>query len=75
MSGNINKLYTYAGNFDNQLQFKDIIEDSIVSTPDRFTKNSPMSYGPPMIVINTSARKLIYLFTEVLDVKKKTAIL
>ena len=38
---NINKLYQHAGNFDNQQQFKYIIEDSMVYTPEGFTDNSP----------------------------------
>ena len=32
-----------------------------------------MSPGPPMIIINPSARKSLCLFTGVLDVKKRTA--
>ena len=46
----------------------------MVSTSKRFTDNSPMSPGPPMIVKKCSARKLIRPFTEVLDVKKKTSV-
>ena len=42
----------------------------MVSTPGRFTDNSPMSPGPPMIVKNSSAIKSDRLVTEVLDVKK-----
>ena len=33
-----------------------------------------MSPGPPMIVINPSARKSLHLFTEVLDAKNKTTV-
>ena len=71
---NIKKLYTSSGKCDDQLQFKEIIQAPMVSTTERFTDNSPMSPGPPMIVKKRSARKSIRLFTEVLDVKKKTAI-
>ena len=46
----------------------------MVSTPERFTYNSPMSSGPPNIVKNCSARKQLRLFTEVLYVKNKTAV-
>ena len=70
MSGNISKLDTSAGKCDDQLQFKAIIEASLVYTPEIFTDNSPMSPGPPMIVKIFSARKSLCLFTEVLDVKK-----
>ena len=71
---NINKLYTSAGKYNDQLQFKAVIEVSMVSTPDIFVDNSPMSPGPPMIVKKCSARKSLRLFTEVLDVKKKTSV-
>ena len=67
---NVKKLYTSAGKFDYHLQFKAIIEASMVSTPDRFTNNSPISPGPPMIVKKFSARKSLRLFTEVLDILK-----
>ena len=46
----------------------------MVYIPDKFIYNSPISHGPPIIVINTSARKSLCLFTEVLDTKKKTAV-
>ena len=74
MSGNINKLYTYAGKCDYQHHYKAIIEFSIVSTPEIFTNNSPVSHGPSVNVINPSARTLLRIFTEVLDVKKITAV-
>ena len=45
----------------------------MVSTPERFTDNSSISPGPPMIVKKYSARKSLCLFTEVLDFKKRTA--
>ena len=47
----------------------------MVSTPERFTDNSKISSGPSMTVTNTSARKSLCLFTEVLGVKNKTALL
>ena len=71
---NIKKLYTSACKCDDQLQFKAIIEELIVSTPERFTDNIPISPGPPMIVKKCSARKSLHLFTEVLDVKNKTSV-
>ena len=71
---NINKLYTYAAKFDDQIQCKSIIEAPMVSTPDRFTDNSPMSPGTPMIVKKCSASKSLFLFIEVLNVKNKTSV-
>ena len=49
-----------------------MIEESMVSTSERFIYNSPMSTGTPIIVKKCSARKPLRLFTELLDVKKKT---
>ena len=54
---NIKKLCTSSEKYDDQLQFKAIIEASMISTPDIFIDNSPMSPGPPMVVRNPSARK------------------
>ena len=41
---NIRKLYKQAGQFDDQQQFKDIIEALMVSTPESFNDNSPISH-------------------------------
>ena len=38
---NIKKLYKHSGKCDDQQQFKDILEDAIVYTPEGFTNNSP----------------------------------
>ena len=54
---NIKKLYISVGKYDDQLQFKAITEASTVSTPERFTDNSPISPEPPTIVRNSCARK------------------
>ena len=40
---NIKKLYKQAGKCDNKQQFKDITEAAMVSTPEGFTDNSPIS--------------------------------
>ena len=42
----------------------------MVSTPERFTDNIPMSPGPSVTVKNPSARTPLRLFTELLYVKK-----
>ena len=51
-----------------------MIETSMVSTSEIFTDNSPMSPGPSVTVINTIARKPLFLFTEFLDVKKENSV-
>ena len=46
----------------------------MVYSTERFTDNIPMSPGTPVTLRKPSARKPLYLFTEVLYVKKKTDI-
>ena len=72
---NINKLYPFSVKCDDQLQFRSILGASMVSTHDIFTDNSPMSPGYPMIFKKCSAIKSLRLFTEVLYLKKITAVL
>ena len=69
---NINKLCTSAVKCDNQHKYKAIIELVMFSPPEISTKNSTISPGPSVTVINNIARKILSLFTEVLDVKNKT---
>ena len=67
---NIKNLYKQAGNCDDQQQFKDILESVLVSTPEIFIDNSPIS---PMIstpVKKPRARKSLCMFSNVLYVKK-----
>ena len=45
----------------------------MVSTPEGFTDNSPRSPIVPTPVNKPSARKSLCLFTNILDVEKKTA--
>ena len=40
---NIKKLYKHAGKCDKQKKFKDIIDAAMVSTPEVFNDNSPIS--------------------------------
>ena len=47
---------------------------ALVSTPEGVTNKSPMSPGPSVTVKNTIARKPVRQFTELLDVKNKTAV-
>ena len=46
----------------------------MVSIPDGFTVNSPMSHGLYATVKKSSARKPLHQFTELLCVKQKAAI-
>ena len=46
----------------------------MVSTTEGFTYNSPRSPMTPTTLKETSARKLLCIFTNILDVKKKTSI-
>ena len=46
----------------------------MLSTPEGFTDNSPMLTGPSVTVKNSSARKSLRQFTELLYVKNKTAV-
>ena len=70
---NIKKLCKSSGKCDNQQKYKAIIEAEIFSTPQIFTDNSSMSPGPSVTVRNPIARKVLRLFTEILDIKKKTS--
>ena len=71
---NIKKLYKHIGKWDDQKQFKDILEAAMVSTPEGFTNNSPISPMTSTPFKKPSAKKRSCLFTIVLDVKEKTAI-
>ena len=68
---NIKKLYTSSVKCNYQLQFKVIIEASMVTTPEIFTDNIPMSPGPPVIFKTYSAIKSLRLFIEVFYFKRK----
>ena len=69
---NIKKLYKHAGKCDYQQQLKYIIEAAMVSTPEGFNDNSPRSPMTPTLVKKPSSRKSLRIFTNILDVKKKT---
>ena len=71
---NIKKLYKHAGKCDGQQQFKDILEADMVSNPEVFTNNSPISPMNSTPVKKPRSRKSLCLFTNILDVKNKTAI-
>ena len=62
---NIKKLYKQAGKCDDQQQFKDILEAAMVSTPEGFTNNSPISPMTSSPVKKPSAQKSLCMFTNV----------
>ena len=63
----------YAGKCDDQQNLNDIIDAAMVSTPEGVTYNSPNATMTSTPVKKTSARKSQRLFTNILDVKPKTA--
>ena len=70
---NIKKLYKQAIKCDYQKQFKDILEAAMVSNPEIFTKNSPISPMTSKPVKKPRAQKSLCLFTKILEVKMRTA--
>ena len=70
---NMKKLCKHAGKCDDQQQFKYIIDADVVSTPEEYTDNSPISPMTSKLVNKTSARKPLCIFTNILHVKNKTA--
>ena len=70
---NIKKIYQHAGKCNAQQNLKDVLEAAILSTPEGFIDNIhnvPLTSTP---VKKPSARKLLCLFTNILDVKPTTA--
>ena len=61
---NIKKLYRTTGKCDDQQQYKAILETAIVSTPEEFTDNSPMSPSQSVTVKKPSARKPLRQFWQ-----------
>ena len=70
---NIKKIYQHAGKCNDQQNLKDIIDASILSTPEEVTDNSPNVHMASKPVKKPSARKSLCLFTNILDVKPTTA--
>ena len=64
----------YAGNCDDQQNFKDILEAAMVSTPQEIFYDSPILYTTQTTVKKPSAGKSLCLFTNIFDVKKITTI-
>ena len=72
---NIKNLYKSAGKCADRKNYKAILEEYLLSTPEEIMENSPMSLNPSVSVKNPSAIKLLRQFYELLDVKQKTDIL
>ena len=70
---NIKYIYQHAGNCDDQQNLKDLLDAAMVSTPEGVIDNSPNVPMTSTPVKKPSARKSLCLFTNILDVKQKTA--
>ena len=70
---NIKKIYQHAGKCDDQQNLKDIIDAAILSTTEGVKYNSPNVHMTSKPVKKPSARKSLYLFTNIVAVKPTTA--
>ena len=70
---NIKNIYQHAGKCDDQQNIKDIIDAAILSTTEVVTYNISNVHMASKPVKKPSARKSLCLFTNILDVKPKTA--
>ena len=66
----IKNIYKQAVKWDDQIQFKDILEADMVSTPEGFTDDSPISPMKSTTVKKPRAQKSLCMFAYILDVKK-----
>ena len=69
----IKNIYQHAGKSDDQQNLKDILEAAILSTPEGVTDDSTNVHMASSPAKKPSASKSLCLFTNILDVKKKTA--
>ena len=70
---NINNIYQQAGKCDYQQNLKDIPDAAMVSTPEGVTDNITNVSITSKPFKKPSASKSLCLFTNILDVKPKTA--
>ena len=75
MYGNHQEFIQIYGKFDDQQQYKAILEASMFSTPEELTDKIPLSPDQSEPAKNTSARKLLRKLSDLLDIKPKTAVL
>ena len=68
---NIKKSYQHAGKCDDQKNLRDLLDAAMVLTTEVVTYNSPNLPMTSTPVNKSSARKSLYLFTNILDVKNK----
>ena len=66
------KIYQHAGKCDDQQNLKDILDSSMVYTPEGVTDNIPNVTMKSTPVNKLSYRKSLCLFTNILDVRPKT---
>ena len=64
------KVYKQAGKRDYQQHLKDLCEDTMVSSTEVFTDNSPIYTMTSTPIKKPSAQKLLCIFTNILEVKK-----
>ena len=72
---NIKKLYKLSEKCDDKQKYKSMIEANMVSTPEEFNENSPMSSGQSVPAKQYFVRKSLRQFTETFDIKPKTSLL
>ena len=70
---NIKNIYDHTGKCEDQQNVKDILDAAMVLTPEGVTDDSPNVPIKTTPVKKTSDKKSLCLFTNILNVKKKTA--
>ena len=69
MSWKHQNIYKQAGKYEDQQKFKDILEAAMVSSPEGFTDDIPISPMISTLLKKSRAKKSLYLFTYILDLK------
>ena len=70
---NIKKINQHVGKCEYQKKIKDILDAAMVLTPEGVIDNITNVHMKSKPVKKTSARKSLCLFTNILDVKKRTS--
>ena len=71
---NIKKIYQHAGKCDDQQRLRDVLDADMVTNPEEITYVSPSLCITQTTVKKPSAGKSLCLFTNIFDVKKRSAI-
>ena len=74
MSGKYQESIQICWKRDNKHHYEYILDETMISTYEEFSENSPMLPSPSVTVKNPSAIKSIRIFTEVFDVKRKNSV-